>query len=113
MLLRLGESVRARALLAETLHEAETLVHAGDERPGIRREIAAIHAALGNREQAYMWLDRAIRAGWRLEGLFPSHLFDPLRAEPRFRGMIERMLHQIRRSKEQLDRESVGGQFAR
>jgi hypothetical protein len=51
-----------------------------------------VHAALGQADPAFAWLDRAFdeRRGW-LAYLNVEPLLDPLRADPRFRRLQERM----------------------
>jgi DNA-binding SARP family transcriptional activator/TolB-like protein len=99
VLLELGEPERGGALLTRTLHDARRRLDAGDERPGIRREIAAIYAARGDSGQAYEWLGRAIDSGWRLEALHPSPHFERLRGEVRFRALVGRIDADIRRAR--------------
>ena len=55
-------------------------------------EFAAIHAALGDREAALADLERAYdeRSTFLIyAGVWPP--FDPLRGEPRFRALMQRM----------------------
>lgn len=108
VLSKLGEHERARALLDTTLSHAMRLIDEGDERPGVTREIAAMHAAKGNRETAYEWLARAIEAGWRHEALQPSPFFEPLRADPRFNVLMQQMHADIERAKRRVRREKLG-----
>lgn len=84
------------------------LIERGDQRPGVRREIAAIHAATGDSSAAFEWLDKAIEAGWRHESLKPSPLFEPLRGSRRFNLLMERMRHDIARRRERVRRENLG-----
>ena len=100
VLLRTGERRRAMELLDATLRDAQAMVEAGDERPGVLREIAAIYMAKGHAGQAYAWFTRAIDAGWRLEMIHPSPLLYPLAGELRFQGLRGRMESAIRKDKE-------------
>ncbi len=54
--------------------------------------VAAIHLALGEREQAFAWLEKAFeeRTHW-LVCLKVDPMFDPLRSEPRFQEMLRRV----------------------
>jgi TolB-like protein/Flp pilus assembly protein TadD len=106
VLLRVGERRRAMELLDTTLADARRLVEAGDERPGVLREIAAIYATRGEREQAFTWLARAVDAGWRLEMIHPSPLLEPLRGV-RFGSISARVDADILRGKEQIEREGL------
>jgi serine/threonine-protein kinase len=51
-----------------------------------------IHLGLGNRDQAFAWLERAYeeRRGW-LAYLKVESMFDPLRSDPRFAEFVRRM----------------------
>ena len=53
---------------------------------------AMLHAALGEPDLAFEWLDRALddRRGW-LAYLKVEPLLDPLRSDPRFTRLLERM----------------------
>jgi hypothetical protein len=55
-------------------------------------EIASVHAALGEREAAFAWLDRAVTE--RAAGVLflrVRHRWDPLRADPRFATLVRRL----------------------
>ena len=104
----LGQHARARRLLERTLEHAMRLIREGDERPGLRRELAAVHAAMGHRDTAYVWLERAIDAGWRHEAIDPSPLFRPLRVEPRFRALMARVDADLEAAKQRVRSERLG-----
>ena len=55
--------------------------------------IAALHAGLGNTEQAFKWLDRAYadRSGLLLFLLGPHRVFDGMRGDPRFRELRKKV----------------------
>jgi hypothetical protein len=106
-LLKLGERQRALDLMEKTLEDAKRLIDAGDERPGIRREIAAIYGANGDLEQAYAWLEKAVDAGWRLEAIHFSHLFDFLRGTPKFHALIGSIESDIQKAKLQVERQRL------
>ncbi len=85
----------ARAYAASG-RRAEAVQLLGDlKRPSARgyshaSEIAMVYAALGDRDQAMAWLERGYA-----ERVNPSVLlrpgFDPLRADPRFQGLVRRV----------------------
>jgi TolB-like protein/tetratricopeptide (TPR) repeat protein len=55
-------------------------------------EIAAVYAALGDKDQAFRWLDKAY--GERTSSLIylrVDRAYDPLRGEPRFTDLLQRM----------------------
>ena len=53
---------------------------------------AMLHTGLGEADAAFEWLDRALedRRGW-LAYLKVEPLLDPLRSDPRFTRLLERM----------------------
>jgi hypothetical protein len=79
----------------------------GDERPGLRREIAAIYARQGARDQAYEWFARAVDSGWRMEAVFPSPLFEEIRRDAPFLRSMSRMQTEIQRDGEHVIREPI------
>ena len=52
--------------------------------------IAFIYGALGENDRAFEWLDRALEERDIFLGLVHDQLADPLRADPRFRGILRR-----------------------
>lgn len=85
ILARAGDTLAARRTLDEVLAYArEQYV-----RPG---RIAAVYAALGEREAALQWLERAYdaRDGTLLE-LYVRDWWDPLRGDPRFEAVKRRV----------------------
>jgi DNA-binding winged helix-turn-helix (wHTH) protein/TolB-like protein/tetratricopeptide (TPR) repeat protein len=78
-----------RAAAKATLAELETL---RAESYASALDIADIHAALGDREQAFRWLDRAeAERSFHLIYLKVWPELDPLRADPRFEALILRL----------------------
>ncbi len=54
--------------------------------------IAAIYASLGNKEEAFVWMDKAYEARTgALPVTFASPIFDPLRSDPRFTALLKKM----------------------
>jgi hypothetical protein len=55
-------------------------------------DLASIHAALGDRERAFQWLDQAAaERSFHLIYLNVWPELDPLRGDPRFRALVERL----------------------
>lgn len=54
--------------------------------------IAVIHAGLGDKAEALAWLEKAYdERSFFLASLNVDPRFDPLRAEPRFRALVQRI----------------------
>lgn len=107
VLLQLGEYDAGSRLLDRTLQDALTRVENGDERPGVKREIAAIHAARGEPAEAYKWFRLAIASGWRLERLHPSPLFASLHREPEFQRLVQLIDEDVRQANMEIERRGV------
>lgn len=55
-------------------------------------EIAVIYTALGNKQQAFEYLDKEYATGgWFLNFLKVEPYFEPLRDDPRFKALLKRM----------------------
>ncbi len=80
-----GRSEEAQEILHDILTSAK-----GDYVPS--SQVAFVYAALGEKERAFEWLDRAYeeRSGWMATlGTVPG--FDPLRSDPRFADLLRRV----------------------
>jgi TolB-like protein/DNA-binding SARP family transcriptional activator/Flp pilus assembly protein TadD len=79
-----GERARARALLAEMKRHPHARDHA--------IVVANLHARFGEKDSAFVWLGRQQR--WMLARrafLSADRLIDPLRSDPRFPELLERL----------------------
>jgi len=82
---RMGRPADARRILGELLAKAHTQYFPGDS-------IAAVYVALGDKEQAFSWLERALE-----EHSYPCYTFlfspefRPLRSDPRFADLLRRI----------------------
>jgi len=106
-LLKLGSTERGLTLLEEVVQEAHRLVDQGNEEPVLRRELAAVYAAMGDKQRAYEWLERAIDSGWRLERTYPSPLFESLHGEERFQQLMNRIDADLQRMNARIEREGL------
>jgi tetratricopeptide (TPR) repeat protein len=106
-LMKLGDTERGLALLEEVVQEAHRLMDLGNEEPVLRREVAAVYAATGDRQRAYEWLESAIDAGWRLERVYVSPLFESLRGEERYQQLMERIDADLERMNARIEREGL------
>jgi hypothetical protein len=59
---------------------------------GYESYLAILHAGLGEKDQAFAWLERAYqRHEWGLIYLRVSPFFDPLRSDPRFTQLLKKV----------------------
>lgn len=81
-----GERDAAR----RALQRLDSLSHAGEYVTSYA--VALVYTALGERDQAFAWLDRAVqeRTHW-LVWLNRDRRWDPIRADPRFRMLVRRV----------------------
>ena len=88
----LGLVAVARGRLTEARGVLDGLTAASRERYVSPVAFVLMHAGLGEADLAFEWLDRAVedRRGW-LAYLRVEPLLDPLRGDPRFGQLLERM----------------------
>jgi DNA-binding winged helix-turn-helix (wHTH) protein/Tfp pilus assembly protein PilF len=88
VLVRLGREEEARAVVAEELERiASDPAYAGNA-----THLIQAYAALGEREQAFDWMERAfIRRHADLMTLGVDRRFNPLRSDPRYEEMLTRL----------------------
>jgi len=82
-----GRRGEAQKLLAQLLDEAKS-------KPVSAYNIARIYSGLGEKEQAFSWLERAIAerdSNLTMPGLKPDVQLDTLRSDPRFQELLRRM----------------------
>ncbi len=97
-----GKGVLARVATAVTLvelgrrdearRELAALVAESRRRYVRAEQVAAVYVALGERDSAFVWLDRALRdrssGMMRLASPTMARYWDPIRADPRFRQLL-------------------------
>ena len=88
----LGLVAAARGRMTEARGVLEGLYAEARERYITPVAFAMLHAGLGQSDEAFEWLDRAVedRRGW-LCYLKVEPLLDPIRGDPRFGRLLERM----------------------
>jgi tetratricopeptide (TPR) repeat protein len=92
VLLDEGEDARAAALFEKTLQTHEAMYAEGRGWPDRWLESAAIHALLGQPEEALKWLQRSFDAGFYAPGLLAvDRRFATLRENPRFQAIVAQM----------------------
>jgi adenylate cyclase len=80
-----GRTSEARQILNQFIEQARTKYFAGDA-------IATIYVALGERDEAFRWLERAAdEHSAPMEGLARRPEFRPLHSDPRFVGLLRRI----------------------
>ncbi len=82
---RLGKKEEARRVIEKLIERARTKYYAGDQ-------IAAVYAALGEKDAAFQWLNRAAdeRSGG-IHVMATGHEFDTLHDDPRFPALLQRI----------------------
>ena len=83
---KMGRTEEARAVLSEFL-DLSARQYVSPE------QVAMIYASLGERDQAFAWLERAYeaRSAFLVVGILTSPAYDPLRADPRFAALVKKM----------------------
>jgi tetratricopeptide (TPR) repeat protein len=76
--------------------EAETLLQELQERATseyvLPTSFAEVYASLGNKDEAFRWLEKAYQErNWGMLFLRIWHGWDPLRSDPRFDDLVQRM----------------------
>ena len=102
LLMARGERSRAAALLAEALTRAHKALESGNENQRVPFEIAAIHAARGENDQALDWLEKAFAAGYKDYSTLGRHrIFAAVRTDPRFQNVLKQMERAVAKMREQ------------
>ena len=88
-LMKLGEPSESNRLFHETLALRSEEVKQGNAKPLTFYDIASIHAALGEKEEAYSFLSKSIEAGWRgYRFTLRDPMMEKLRDETKFKQMM-------------------------
>ncbi len=92
-----SNAFRAQALAlsgrrAEALAELDRLLELSKQRYVAAYDIALIHAALTDSENAFLWLERALEdRSTQVVFLAQEPMFDALHADPRFASLVQRI----------------------
>jgi tetratricopeptide (TPR) repeat protein len=82
---RSGRRMEAQKLLAEIASSSRNRYYAP-------AHIAAVHAALGDKDKAFQWLENAYQQkDWAMPQLKVEPVFDSLRSDARFSDLLKRM----------------------
>ena len=89
VLKKLGRHSEAQELFDRSLKLNQKWINQGDEGFDVRRTLAALYAAHGDKENALHWLQEAYDAGW-LGNFWPQKypLYENLWNEPSFKRMV-------------------------
>ena len=94
-LIKNGEADAARAELTDAVREAADADH------DVAYWLATVHAMLGEREEAFRWLERAVTLGNENRPWFESNPdWEALRDDPRFAELMRRIEHSQERARE-------------
>ncbi|MGQ0812887.1 MAG: TPR end-of-group domain-containing protein [Gemmatimonadota bacterium] len=89
LLMSEADKSTAARLLEQAEEWAERFIARGDERWIPRYWLAQIAAVRGNDAEAYAWLDRAVKAGWRAYREAQSEpIFSRFNRQPRFQQLM-------------------------
>ena len=111
LLERLGEPERAASLYEEALRYAERRIAGGADLPLRLFEVASIHAVRGDTEAAFNWLERSYAAGYRASRfLAQDPMFESLRGDRRFAGLLERMVQTKARERARVEAEGIAAE---
>jgi Flp pilus assembly protein TadD len=75
---------------SDAMSIAENLAARRDQDPSVAANIAPIYVALGDYDQAMVWLNRAYAVHFKAS-ILRHPVFDPLRADPRFKEFLHRV----------------------
>ena len=81
---RMGKTAEARKILQEFVDLAKRRYVSPDQ-------MAMICASLGEKDQAFAWLDKAYEARSGMSALLLTPTYDPIRADPRFTALLRKM----------------------
>jgi len=99
-----GDSARANALFDESLAFLEAMVSQGADTPRWPYEIALILAARGDPERGITQLESAYDLGFRWMWMLQLEpMLDPLRGDPRFLRLTERVRDDVDVMRSQLE----------
>ncbi|HEV8118733.1 MAG TPA: tetratricopeptide repeat protein, partial [Thermoanaerobaculia bacterium] len=98
--LRAGERGPADKLLDESLATDRQAEKDGNEDWSVPFDVACVHALRGEKDEAFAWLDKAIKSGWRGWPLGTrTPLLDPLRTDARFQQLESRVTELVRQAR--------------
>jgi tetratricopeptide (TPR) repeat protein len=101
VLLRRGDNRTAKRMFEEAEKSARKTIQEGNEAFYPRFELAGIYTVRGNTPKALQWLELAYSTGARdYRSLEMDPLFEKLRADSRFKQIVQRMANDVARMRE-------------
>ncbi len=111
-LLGSGDGTRGREVLRQAMEAETRSIEEGSDDWDARWDLAAAHAALGDREAALDWLERAYDTGFRLARWAKTDpAFDDFRDDPNYREILERMDAELSAMRERVIREEQAAEL--
>lgn len=102
--LQAGDRAQAQPLIAAALKQNADAIAAGDRSSWTQYENAALHLMQGNAAAALEWLEQAVNSGFNDPYLLTlSPIFAPLRRDPRFLQLIDRMQRSLGEMRQRID----------
>ena len=107
-LLRTGDTERGLELLAEASRRTRTILELDESWIPVW-EMASIHAAKGEREEAISWAERPYEATnyWFPKFIEMDPVFDELRDDPRFQALLSKMKIDVSAARRRIEEEEV------
>lgn len=104
-----GRQHEARDMFTRALKRDEKELELGNESYDVPYDMAEIKAVLGNKAEAYKWLQKAIDSGWRMYYVAEANpSFESLRGEDRFKRMmadVKAKVDEMRKRIDEMDKE--------
>lgn len=109
-LIQQGRAAEGREILRAAMEDNRRRIEEGAVRGGPPFDLAAAHAALGNRDRAMEGLERAYEAGFvHLQWIRLDPAFDGLRDDSRYEELVRRISADIERMRERVRRDGTDG----
>ncbi len=103
-----GNREAAESYFERAVRQERIELEGGSERPEVRLNLAMIHAARGEGAEALAWLQEAFDAGERRSFWIEMNpMFDSIRDEPQYRGLIARMQAEVEEMRRRVEREEI------
>jgi tetratricopeptide (TPR) repeat protein len=104
ILLKNNKKKEAGLIFHNAVHEAEEINKQGNEEFNSPYLLAQVNTVLGNKDEAYKWLQQAINNGWRqYEMTSIDPLFENIRNEDRFKEMMNNLKRMVDTMRKKID----------